>query len=163
MLLNFELGSGPIKPQVKFKGGRWRDRKQAERGVREPRPRPRARVDTTTASVPSSEEGLMMMAERPNSDRDQERIPEILTVLVTTLRATRDFSRREVANKATARHLAKETAPSFPVSLVSIPHKRPFSKIRNGQRLSRPMRPFLTWPTLALSPSPRDWSRSWAK
>lgn len=40
MLLNFEVGSGPIKPQVKFKGGRWRDRKQAERGVREPRPRP---------------------------------------------------------------------------------------------------------------------------
>lgn len=40
MLLNFELGSGPIKQQVKFKGGRWRDRKQAERGVREPKPRP---------------------------------------------------------------------------------------------------------------------------
>ncbi|EJP69494.1 DEAD/DEAH box helicase [Beauveria bassiana ARSEF 2860] len=38
MLLNFELGSGPIKPQVKFKGGRWRDRKQAERGARGPRP-----------------------------------------------------------------------------------------------------------------------------
>lgn len=36
MLLNFDLGSGPIKPQVKFKGGRWRDRKQAERGARDP-------------------------------------------------------------------------------------------------------------------------------
>ncbi|KAJ4134889.1 ATP-dependent RNA helicase dbp7 [Fusarium equiseti] len=34
MLLNFDLGSGPIKPQVKFKGGRWRDRKQAERSTR---------------------------------------------------------------------------------------------------------------------------------
>ncbi|RSL75586.1 ATP-dependent RNA helicase DBP7 [Fusarium floridanum] len=34
MLLNFELGSGPIKPQVKFKGGRWRDRKQAEKSAR---------------------------------------------------------------------------------------------------------------------------------
>ncbi|KAJ6785009.1 hypothetical protein PWT90_10907 [Aphanocladium album] len=38
MLLNFELGTGPIKPQAKFKGGRWRDRKQAERGVRGPGP-----------------------------------------------------------------------------------------------------------------------------
>lgn len=38
MLLNFELGTGPIKPQVKFKGGRWRDRKQAERGARGPGP-----------------------------------------------------------------------------------------------------------------------------
>ncbi|KAJ3535428.1 hypothetical protein NM208_g7141 [Fusarium decemcellulare] len=34
MLLNFELGSGPLKPQVKFKGGRWRDRKQAEKSAR---------------------------------------------------------------------------------------------------------------------------------
>ncbi|KAH6895609.1 P-loop containing nucleoside triphosphate hydrolase protein [Thelonectria olida] len=34
MLLNFELGSGPIKPQVKFKGGRWRDRKHAENSAR---------------------------------------------------------------------------------------------------------------------------------
>ncbi|PNP75648.1 hypothetical protein FNYG_11057 [Fusarium nygamai] len=34
MLLNFDLGSGPIKPQVKFKGGRWRDRKQAEKSAR---------------------------------------------------------------------------------------------------------------------------------
>lgn len=53
MLMNFELGSGSIKPQVKFKGGRWRDRKQAERGVRGPgpeggpstRPPPRERFD----------------------------------------------------------------------------------------------------------------------
>lgn len=47
MLLNFELGSGPLKPQVKYKGGRWRDRKMAERGAkygdseRPSRPRPR--------------------------------------------------------------------------------------------------------------------------
>lgn len=34
MLLNFDLGSGPLKPQVKFKGGRWRDRKQAEKSAR---------------------------------------------------------------------------------------------------------------------------------
>ncbi|OAA47679.1 DEAD-like helicase [Metarhizium rileyi] len=33
MLLNFELGSGPLKTQVKFKGGRWRDRKRAERSA----------------------------------------------------------------------------------------------------------------------------------
>lgn len=34
MLLNFELGTGPIKSQVKFTGGRWRDRKRAERGAK---------------------------------------------------------------------------------------------------------------------------------
>lgn len=34
MELNFEIGSGPIKPQVKFKGGNWRERKRAERGVK---------------------------------------------------------------------------------------------------------------------------------
>ncbi|KAM5348197.1 hypothetical protein ACJ41O_008021 [Fusarium nematophilum] len=34
MLLNFDLGAGPLKPQVKFKGGRWRDRKQAEKSAR---------------------------------------------------------------------------------------------------------------------------------
>lgn len=34
MLLNFELGPGPLKTQVKFKGGRWRERKRAERGAR---------------------------------------------------------------------------------------------------------------------------------
>ena len=34
MLLNFELGSENLKTHVKFKGGRWRDRKQAERAAR---------------------------------------------------------------------------------------------------------------------------------
>ncbi|KAJ6444542.1 ATP-dependent RNA helicase DBP7 [Purpureocillium lavendulum] len=34
MLLNFELGPEPLKTQVKFKGGSWRERKRAERGAR---------------------------------------------------------------------------------------------------------------------------------
>ncbi|KAG6026075.1 ATP-dependent RNA helicase dbp7 [Claviceps citrina] len=34
LLLNFDLGAAPIKTQVKFKGGRWRDRKRAERGAK---------------------------------------------------------------------------------------------------------------------------------
>lgn len=33
MLLNFELSSGPLQTQVKYKGGRWRDRKRAERSA----------------------------------------------------------------------------------------------------------------------------------
>ncbi|RCI09348.1 hypothetical protein L249_3690 [Ophiocordyceps polyrhachis-furcata BCC 54312] len=32
--LNFELGPEPLKPQVKFTGGRWRDRKRAENSAR---------------------------------------------------------------------------------------------------------------------------------
>jgi ATP-dependent RNA helicase DDX31/DBP7 len=34
MLMNFELGGGPLKPQVKFKGGSWRDRKRAEKSAK---------------------------------------------------------------------------------------------------------------------------------
>ena len=34
MLLNFELGDGLLKPQVKFTGGRWRDRVRAERSAK---------------------------------------------------------------------------------------------------------------------------------
>lgn len=34
MLLNFDLGSEPLKRQVKFTGGRWRDRKRAEKSAR---------------------------------------------------------------------------------------------------------------------------------
>ncbi|KAL0944540.1 ATP-dependent RNA helicase DBP7 [Colletotrichum truncatum] len=31
MILNFDLGTGPLKPQVKIQGGRWRDRVKAQR------------------------------------------------------------------------------------------------------------------------------------
>jgi ATP-dependent RNA helicase DDX31/DBP7 len=34
MLMNFELGGGPLKPQVKFTGGSWRDRKRAEKSAK---------------------------------------------------------------------------------------------------------------------------------
>jgi ATP-dependent RNA helicase DDX31/DBP7 len=35
MLLNFELGDTPLKSQVKFKGGRWRDRLKAQRSAKQ--------------------------------------------------------------------------------------------------------------------------------
>ncbi|KAH8681767.1 P-loop containing nucleoside triphosphate hydrolase protein [Xylariales sp. PMI_506] len=34
MLLNFEIGDAPLKPQVKFAGGRWRDRVHAQRSAK---------------------------------------------------------------------------------------------------------------------------------
>ncbi|KAH8882575.1 DEAD-domain-containing protein [Thozetella sp. PMI_491] len=34
MLLNFELGDAPLKTQVKFKGGRWRDRVRAQKSAK---------------------------------------------------------------------------------------------------------------------------------
>ncbi|KAK0620443.1 ATP-dependent RNA helicase dbp-7 [Immersiella caudata] len=34
MLLNFEIGDAPLKSQVKFKGGRWRDRVRAQSSVK---------------------------------------------------------------------------------------------------------------------------------
>ncbi|KAK3389529.1 P-loop containing nucleoside triphosphate hydrolase protein [Podospora didyma] len=36
MLLNFELGDAPLTSQVKFKGGRWRDRVRAQKSVNKP-------------------------------------------------------------------------------------------------------------------------------
>jgi len=38
MLLNFEIGDAPIQSQVKFKGGRWRDRVRAQNSVKKPQP-----------------------------------------------------------------------------------------------------------------------------
>ncbi|KAL2256986.1 hypothetical protein VTK26DRAFT_803 [Humicola hyalothermophila] len=35
MLLNFELGDAPLKSQVKFKGGRWRDRLKAQKSAKQ--------------------------------------------------------------------------------------------------------------------------------
>ncbi|KAH6856877.1 P-loop containing nucleoside triphosphate hydrolase protein [Chaetomium sp. MPI-CAGE-AT-0009] len=35
MLLNFEIGDAPLKSQVKFKGGRWRDRLKAQRSAKQ--------------------------------------------------------------------------------------------------------------------------------
>ncbi|AEO55543.1 hypothetical protein MYCTH_2299497 [Thermothelomyces thermophilus ATCC 42464] len=35
MLLNFEIGDAPLKNQVKFKGGRWRDRLKAQRNAKQ--------------------------------------------------------------------------------------------------------------------------------
>ncbi|KAI9171144.1 ATP-dependent RNA helicase DBP7 [Paramyrothecium foliicola] len=54
MLLNFELGPEPLKTQVKFKGGRWRDRKRAEKsaklaGSQTSRPRPATDDDEADA------------------------------------------------------------------------------------------------------------------
>ncbi|TPX09071.1 uncharacterized protein E0L32_001667 [Thyridium curvatum] len=34
MLLNFEIGDGPLQPKIKFKGGRWRDRMRAEKNLK---------------------------------------------------------------------------------------------------------------------------------
>lgn len=45
MLLNFQLGPEPLKRQVKFKGGRWRDRKRAEQSARGTSARPRPPAD----------------------------------------------------------------------------------------------------------------------
>ncbi|EHA52318.1 ATP-dependent RNA helicase DBP7 [Pyricularia oryzae 70-15] len=34
LLINFEVGEGPIKPQIKFTGGRWRERNRLQRSVK---------------------------------------------------------------------------------------------------------------------------------
>jgi ATP-dependent RNA helicase DDX31/DBP7 len=53
MLMNFELGDAPLVNQVKFKGGRWRDRVKAQKSVKKWDNTP-AKKDPTTATAPSA-------------------------------------------------------------------------------------------------------------
>ncbi|OIW32695.1 DEAD-domain-containing protein [Coniochaeta ligniaria NRRL 30616] len=53
MLMNFEIGDVPISNQVKFKGGRWRDRVKAQKSVKK-WDTDRPKKDSNTPTVPSS-------------------------------------------------------------------------------------------------------------
>lgn len=61
MLLNFELGDGPLTSQVKFKGGRWRDRVKAQRSAKQqhngPSSTPPTRDSTRPAKRPRTDDG----------------------------------------------------------------------------------------------------------
>lgn len=48
MLLNFELGDAPLTTQVKFKGGRWRDRVKAQAGVKKAQSTPQDDANRST-------------------------------------------------------------------------------------------------------------------
>ncbi|KAL7629754.1 ATP-dependent RNA helicase dbp7 [Parahypoxylon ruwenzoriense] len=50
MLLNFEIGDAPLKRQVKFTGGRWRDRVHAQRSARKNREGPTSASNATPLS-----------------------------------------------------------------------------------------------------------------
>ncbi|KAI0837837.1 DEAD-domain-containing protein [Hypoxylon sp. FL0890] len=50
MLLNFEIGDAPLKKQVKFTGGRWRDRLHAQRSARKGRDARASSVNSTPLS-----------------------------------------------------------------------------------------------------------------
>ncbi|KAK3943294.1 ATP-dependent RNA helicase DBP7 [Diplogelasinospora grovesii] len=62
MLLNFELGDAPLKTQVKFTGGRWRDRKRAEKSVK------RWQQDPTASATPQNR--------RDGGEQDSSRPPK---------------------------------------------------------------------------------------
>ncbi|CAJ2512319.1 Uu.00g053340.m01.CDS01 [Anthostomella pinea] len=47
MLLNFDLGDAPLKRQVKYTGGRWRDRKHAQRSANKDRDGPLSGSNST--------------------------------------------------------------------------------------------------------------------
>ncbi|KAH8913011.1 DEAD-domain-containing protein [Coniochaeta sp. PMI_546] len=53
MLMNFEIGEAPITSQVKFKGGRWRDRVKAQKSVKK-WDTDQPKKHSNTSSVPSS-------------------------------------------------------------------------------------------------------------
>jgi ATP-dependent RNA helicase DDX31/DBP7 len=63
MLLNFDFGEAPLVSQVKYKGGKWRDRRQAQRSAQKEREGPTAenkeqpedaRTDAVSNSGPGS-------------------------------------------------------------------------------------------------------------
>jgi ATP-dependent RNA helicase DDX31/DBP7 len=55
MLLNFDLADTPIASQVKFKGGRWRDRVKAQNSVKKwDQTRPKKNTVSTTPTVPNA-------------------------------------------------------------------------------------------------------------
>ncbi len=72
MLLNFELGPEPLKTQVKFKGGRWRERKRAERGAR----LASERGETTKNEA---DDGARFTKRRRVEDNDADTIPSYRT------------------------------------------------------------------------------------
>lgn len=53
MLMNFEIGDAPITNQVKFKGGRWRDRVKAQKSVKK-WDTDRQKKDSNTPAIPNS-------------------------------------------------------------------------------------------------------------
>lgn len=67
MLLNFQLGPEPLKRQVKFTGGRWRDRKRAERSARE------AAGDAPSPRPPRDDRPPRGGGDRPYRRRDDDR------------------------------------------------------------------------------------------
>lgn len=60
MLLNFELGDTPLKSQVKFKGGRWRDRLKAQRSAKQ--------QQNVPSSAPPRHHGSSRPPKRPRTE-----------------------------------------------------------------------------------------------
>ncbi|PHH73680.1 hypothetical protein CDD80_3641 [Ophiocordyceps camponoti-rufipedis] len=68
--LNFELGPEPLKPQVKFRGGRWRDRKRAENTARR-------LASSRSAPDKKPDSDAQRLSKRRRLDEDKpERAPE---------------------------------------------------------------------------------------
>ncbi|KAK3317996.1 P-loop containing nucleoside triphosphate hydrolase protein [Apodospora peruviana] len=78
MLLNFELGDAPLTSQVKFKGGRWRDRVKAQNSVKRQQ-NPTAADDASRANKRQrTEDGPLMGGRDPKLARTantSDRIP----------------------------------------------------------------------------------------
>ncbi|TDZ54910.1 ATP-dependent RNA helicase DBP7 [Colletotrichum trifolii] len=73
MILNFDLGTGPIKPHVKIQGGRWRDRNKAQRianGVEKRASSPNSAAPPAQRYTPGSRK--QQRSDRPGDD-DGER------------------------------------------------------------------------------------------
>lgn len=93
MLMNFELGDAPLVNQVKFKGGRWRDRVKAQKSVKKwDKEVPKKDSNTTAATsagrpktarfipgvgvqVVGGEEDTDRPAKRPRTDSDAQPQP----------------------------------------------------------------------------------------
>ncbi len=59
MLLNFDIGDAPLKPEIKFQGGRWRDRIRAQNSIK------RRRNGVSSAPLEGSEKTSDTVLEPP--------------------------------------------------------------------------------------------------
>ncbi|KAK2071053.1 hypothetical protein P8C59_005508 [Phyllachora maydis] len=66
MLLNFEIGDAPLQSQVKFKGGKWRDRVRAQKSVKRWQAKPTATESAATSeSRATAAADALHRSERP--------------------------------------------------------------------------------------------------
>ncbi|KAL2120342.1 hypothetical protein VTJ04DRAFT_4368 [Mycothermus thermophilus] len=70
LLLNFEIPDAPLKTQVKFKGGRWRDRLKAQRSAKQQATQPKQAQHPSSTPQNHHNHDAARPSKRPRTDED---------------------------------------------------------------------------------------------